>query len=89
MAKSLGRWRCSTSLLGDGADAVLPSAANAGGTVRSRTHDAAYLDDQEGEGDEPHGRVTHTYVYLPVGWLTQPAPARRRTTHDAVALLKT
>jgi hypothetical protein len=38
MAKQLGRWKCSTSLVGPRDGALLPSIAD---PVRTRTHDAA------------------------------------------------
>jgi hypothetical protein len=38
MARQLGRWKCSTSLIGPRPDALLPSITD---PVRARTHDAA------------------------------------------------
>jgi hypothetical protein len=86
MAIQLGRWKCSTSLIGARDGAFVRSIADDDGPVRARTHDAAPDLDEEGDGDGPEGRVTHTHIYLPADWFTQPAP--RRTTHDTMAPIR-
>jgi hypothetical protein len=85
MAKQLGRWRCSTSLIGAREDAYLPSIADDDVPRRARTHDGA-LD--EGEGDEPRGRrQEHVHIYLPSGLYGQPAPRRTPLRHRPRASL--